>query len=357
MAVFERNDAWWIDFYVNGNRIRRKIGPDKRTAELALKNAQVQAAKRNWGLADDDEEETDLTFGEFAKEYLKKQAGKAERTINNYRWTCGRLFVPYFGKIPLRDITPKDVEDFIQERALSVKFGTVNNDLRQLKTVFSTAIRWGYIKENPTKQVKPIRLPEREPPYLTRPQVAKLYSNCSGWIYTFVAIALNTGMRLSEILALTWDDIDFRSRVIKVRSGDHFTPKSRRNREIPIPEFLLGVLQTWPHSENTRQVLYHHDGIPLIATTVQKSFPRALKKAGLPHFRVHDLRHTYGTTMAANGEDIVTIKTLMGHTNVETTMIYLHAAPNRLINAADNLRLDGSLDPEDEQNGQDMDTA
>lgn len=73
-----------------------------------------------------------------------------------------------------------------------------------------------------------------------------------------------------------------------------------------------------------------------------RRFNYALNLAKLPHFRVHDLRHTYGTTLVANGVDVVTIQRLMGHSDIKTTMCYLHAAPDRLKWAAETLNLDGT---------------
>ena len=67
-----------------------------------------------------------------------------------------------------------------------------------------------------------------------------------------------------------------------------------------------------------------------VPESVRKRFTKAVKRAGLPHFTPHDLRSTFGTWLAADGVDVVTIKNLMGHTDVKTTMKYLHAAPNRM---------------------------
>ena len=81
MAVFERNGAWWIDCYVDGIRIRRKIGPDKETAELALKDIQVRAAKSKWLGIDD---RPSATFNDFCDEYLKYPKPSAIPATNSF---------------------------------------------------------------------------------------------------------------------------------------------------------------------------------------------------------------------------------------------------------------------------------
>jgi len=346
MSVFKRNDAWWIDTYVKGQRVRRKIGPDKRTAELAEKDLQVRAAQGKWlGI----EQPKRVTFSEFCKEFRSKQTGKAPNTVLSYERACGYL-EDFMGRRYLSDIRPRHVEDYQQERAKVADFGTVNLELAQLKAILNAAVRWGYLMENPAKGVRPLRLPEKEPPFMTRDQVARLYPACTGWLHTFVALALNTGLRLSEILALKWEDIDLRNRVVKVRSDEEFTTKGKRNRMVPINDFLAGVLSRVSRHITSPFVIYNKGGASPKACKVWSRFKYALKQAGLPHFRVHDLRHTYGTTLAANGVDVVTIMKLMGHSDIKTTMRYLHSAPDRLKWAAENLHLDGTTQAQmDEQ--------
>ena len=343
MAVFKKNGNWWVDCYVNGQRMRRKVGPDKRTAELAEKDLKVRAAKGEWlGI----EQTKRITFAEFCKEFMSKQAGKAPSTVKSYEIYCRVHFVPYFGSRYLSNIRSKDIEDYVQKVAKTYQFTTVNLHLRRLKAVFNTAVRWHYLQESPARKVKPLRLPEKEPPYMDRDQIARLYEACSRWVHTFVAIALNTGLRLSEITSLTWEDIDFRNRVIKVRSDETFTTKGKRNREIPINEFLFRVLRKAPRHITTPLVIFTRTGEPPDKTQVWKRFNFARKTADLPPFRIHDMRHTFGTTLAANGVDVRTIQELMGHSNMQTTMQYLHAAPNRMTWAVENLRLDGTTQQE-----------
>ena len=362
MAVIEKNGNWWVDTYINGRRIRRKIGPDEETAKLAEMDLKVRAAKGEWlGI----EQTKRMTFAEFCKEFMSKQAGKAENTIRSYDKTIRCHLVPFFGRLHLTDIRRKHVEDFVQERAGVAQHSTVNRELQQLKAILYTALRWNHLKENPAKGVKPLRLPEKEPPYLTRDQVAPLYEACDGWLHTFVAIALNTGLRISEILALKWEDIDTRNRAIKVRSDEEFTTKGRRNRAVPINDFLARALHRQPRHITCPFVIYNNQGRSPESTGVRYQFAKALKRAGLPHFRIHDMRHTFGTTLAANGVDVRTIQELMGHRDVTTTMRYLHAAPERMRGAVENLALDGTTQAEIEaeedrkarQVGQDLDTG
>jgi integrase len=173
-----------------------------------------------------------------------------------------------------------------------------------------------------------------------------LFPECTDWLYTFIAIALNTGLRVGEVCALTWQDVDLKNRVIKVRSDEDFTTKGKRDRAVPLNGFLHDVLKKAPRHINNSRILFTRAGEALFTESVGQRFTRAVKRAGLPHFTPHDLRHTYGTWLAADGVDLVTIKNLMGHTDIKTTMKYLHAAPNRMEWAVENLNLDGQTQAE-----------
>ena len=267
MGVFKKNGNWWIDCYLNGRRIRRKIGPDKRTAQLAEKDLKVRAARGEWlGI----EQVKRITFKAFCKEFMSKQAGKAETTVTNYEVNCRLHLVPFFGNRYLSDIRPKHIDDYLQERAKAAQHTSVNLELRQLKAILNTAVRWGYLKESPVTGTKPLRIPEKEPPYLTRDQVATLYGECHDWLYTFVALALNTGMRLGEIVALKWEDIDLRLRVVKVRCDEEFATKGRRNREIPINDFLCRVLRKAPRHITSPHVIFTRESLSPGQATIRE---------------------------------------------------------------------------------------
>ena len=149
--------------------------------------------------------------------------------------------------------------------------------------------------------------------------------------------AAMTGLRQGELLALRWRDVDWPARKIRVsggmRNGKRRTPKSATSsRAVPMADRVGGALdrlfQASAYQAGDDLVFGHpHTGRPLDRSQVSKRFKRSLQRAGVREVRFHDLRHTFGTRMAAAGVPIRTLQAWMGHADIKTTMVYTHYAP------------------------------
>jgi integrase len=157
-----------------------------------------------------------------------------------------------------------------------------------------------------------------------------------------------TGMRQGELLALRWMDVDWTAHRIRVRRnlvrGKFGTPKSKRSsRSIPLADEVGReielLFQTSVYQSDEDLVFAHpHTGKPLDRSQLLKRFKAALRRAGVREIRFHDLRHTFGTRMAAAGVPMRTLQEWMGHRDFKTTLIYADYAPAaneaQLVNAA-----------------------
>ncbi len=150
------------------------------------------------------------------------------------------------------------------------------------------------------------------------------------WLRPILIVLRNTGMRIHELLGLRWDDIDFNRRCITVRSS-----KTNSFRVIPMNQELYQTLE-WlsnhyplpsieevlPRQENQKEFVFcMPDGNQL--ESIRKSFYNACRKAGIKA-SPHMLRHSFASHLVMNGVDLVSIKELLGHTQISTTMIYAH---------------------------------
>jgi integrase len=139
-----------------------------------------------------------------------------------------------------------------------------------------------------------------------------------------------TGLRRGELVALRWRDVDFENESIRVYEG--YTrqvgrPKSRRSRTIPMVEEVAGVLRTLAarvrYTEPNDLVFPGEKGEYADPSALRRRYVAAVKRAGLPALRFHDLRHAFGS-LAINHASIVQVQAWMGHADIKTTMRYLH---------------------------------
>ncbi|MSS72987.1 MAG: hypothetical protein EXS64_16065 [Candidatus Latescibacteria bacterium] len=339
----EKSGKWLVDVWIGVHRVRRLL-PDKRTAELVEKDMKLKEARGEYlGIR----EIKAVTFEAFSVDYLKYvetnlSPGRYEQVTTVNR----AVLVPFFGPRYLKEITPRLVEDFKTEKVKTLKPSSVNEYLSVLSAMFSLAVKWEHVKDSPMKQVKRLRLDATEPPALSATDANRLLDACreDRDLYTFTALGLNTGMRISEIINLTWADVDLQRGVVKVRPKTKaegvvvWRVKTGEIRDIPANDFLADVLAKHPRHITSPYVLHRPKGRPFNDWTMQGRLARAGKRAKLTvHVHPHLLRHTFGTALAAAGVDLDTIRRLMGHTDIHMTMRYLHAAPDRMQGAVQTL--------------------
>ncbi len=156
-----------------------------------------------------------------------------------------------------------------------------------------------------------------------------------------ILTAAMTGLRQSELLGLRWRDVDWNVQRIRVRNafvrGQHSTDGKSdlsTRRSVPMADRIAGELDRWSrrssYSADEDLVFAHPEtGNPLDRSKVTKRFKAACRAAGVPPIRFHDLRHTFGTRMAATGQPIRSIQEFLGHADVKTTQIYMHYAPSQ----------------------------
>ncbi|HEX4188222.1 MAG TPA: tyrosine-type recombinase/integrase [Solirubrobacteraceae bacterium] len=150
-----------------------------------------------------------------------------------------------------------------------------------------------------------------------------------------IRTAAYSGLRLGELLALRWGDIDYARSTITVRravsAGEMSSTKSGRIRQVPLPDQLAAVLISQRDREDFTSdddlVFCNHLGRPVDGSALRRRYKAGRDAAGLRELRFHDLRHTYGSNLAAAGVDLVMIQAVMGHGALSTTSRYLHARP------------------------------
>jgi integrase len=271
--------------------------------------------------------------------------GLKPSTLSDYE-SCLRVhLVPFFGTRALDDIDVDLVDLFIADKRAEGKAPkSIRNYLGLLHAIIAFSLRRNWCSANAVAAVdKPRHQRRRDIRYLNGDElrallVATTDTPLGTLERTLYLTAAMTGLRRGELLALRWEDVDFDAGLIRVRRtfsrGQFGTPKSSSSwRAVPLAAEVSDAL--YRHSRESRfrgnsDLVFAHPerGGTLDPSRVRKRFIRTAERAGLRPVRFHDLRHTFGTRLAAAGAPLRAIQEWMGHSDQRTTLIYADYAPD-----------------------------
>jgi len=193
---------------------------------------------------------------------------------------------------------------------------TINRELALLKHLFSLAIKWDYVDSNPVKGVKFLKENMKER-ILTPDEIQTLLEEANDNLRPIIMTALCTGMRMGEILSLKWSNVNLRSGFIQVEHS-----KNGKMRKIPISSALTETLKNV--NKGNGEYVFMNRGKPI--KSMQEAWENALKRGGIKNCRFHDLRHTFATYALFNGADLVSIRDILGHSDIRMTARYAHSS-------------------------------
>jgi integrase len=345
-------ETWIGQFRSGGRSTMRSLGPKrskaqpegltKAQAEVAFRQAREQAtasvprAQRR-------------TLAEVGAELIraKRVAGRKPATLESYDYWLRIHVVPFFGHQDVAKINREDVQRFdaeLESKGLAPKSRA--HGLAAMHSLIEFAITEGWASgENPVKRVpKPASpIADADVHFLEPEEIEALLravpDDALGRVERAMYLtAAMTGMRQGELLALRWRDVDWPGRRIRVRRnfvrGQFGTPKSKRSsRTVPMEDRVAGELDRLFQDSATQSdddLVFAHPatGKPIDRSRLLKRFKAALRRAEVREVRFHDLRHTFGTRMAAAGVPMRTLQGFMGHRDFQTTLIYADYAPS-----------------------------
>ena len=261
--------------------------------------------------------------------WLKSQSNLKPTTKQIYKSYIANHLCPAIGNIPLKKLNTEILQAFIDNIELSAS--SVKTVFSILRSALSAAQDRGFITDIWSK----IKVPKCEKAIvkvLTPKQQRQLENVLTGDGDIVILICLYTGLRIGELCALKWSDINLESAILTVNGTQARTengveilsPKSRTSkREIPVPPFLLNKLKLLPHNGD---FVVSHNGKPYDVRTYRRYFKAALKRADLPDIKYHSLRHTFATRALEVGMDYKTLSEILGHSSVGITLdLYAHS--------------------------------
>ncbi|MGI8829521.1 MAG: tyrosine-type recombinase/integrase [Candidatus Limnocylindria bacterium] len=317
-----------------------------------------------------------LTTGAFLDQWLGASAPASlrPRTLVGYRSIVRRHLAPSIGRIPLAKLNGAHVQELVNGL---VKGGaspqTVRNVHAVLRRALGQAVRWGILHRNVALAVDLPAARAYDVRALAIDDARQIIDACRGdRLEPLVTLALATGLRQGEALALRWDDVDLPAAQMAVRHTLHRSggvvlsePKTRRSRRaVTLPAFAVTALRRqrdWFQAQDRLlaaedwqeggYVFTTRRGTPMHGPDVTRRLQRLLAAAELPRMRFHDLRHGAATLLLSQGVHPRVVMETLGHSTIAVTMnVYSHVVPALQRDAAD--RLDAAF----ASNGHNMDT-
>src|SRR5215208_1355742 len=317
---------------------KRKTIYGKVREEVAAKLADA-LSDRNKGLVFDAD---NLTVGEYLDRWLRDSVQGSVRasTYKSYGQQVRRYLIPSLGQIKLRKLSPMHVQGMyrqMQDRGLSAR--TVEYTHAVLHRALKQARRWGIVARNVTEDVDPPQVKREEIQPLNCDQTRALLKAAEGnRLEAMYIMAVHTGMRPGELLALRWDDVDLDSGTLQLNralsDGEFNAPKtSRSRRRIKLTTGSVKALRAHRKRHLVERmekagiwnvyvlVFPSTVGTPLSHRNVVRSFKALLKRAGLPlGTRLYDLRHTCATLLLNSNVHPKYVQELLGHASIALTL-------------------------------------
>lgn len=281
---------------------------------------------------------TGLTVSEIWEGYILHLGSKPTAKTMGY---TGKAVLHHFGALRPDQITVEDCRDYLADRMSAGRaIGTVHTELGHLRSAMKWAHKSGLIHRVPHIEMPP--KPDSDVRPLSDAQIRAIIDGCGApHIRLAVILLLTTGARVSAILDLTWDRVDFERGIINLRLPDGVTRKGRA--VVPMNRMARAAL-TAAHEARLTDFVVEWGGKRV--KSIRKGYSAALTRAGLEGVHIHQIRHSVAVRMLAAGQPIEAVSQFLGHSNTAITYkTYARFMPEHLASAAAVLEFDRFTEP------------
>ncbi|MFC1657938.1 site-specific tyrosine recombinase/integron integrase [Candidatus Omnitrophota bacterium] len=265
--------------------------------------------------------------------YLEIEKNYSSLTLLNYRVDL-EDFSSFLRQTPLEKVDYLALRRYLahlKERRLGTR--SIARKLSCLRSFFKFLCRDNYLKSNPALSLSAMRLDKHLPSFLTEEQVLKLLQAPGGSTerdlrdQAILETFYSTGMRISELVGMNIDDLDFISGVAKVRG------KGKRERLLPIGEYALKAIRSYleKRKKKSNSLFLNKNNTRLSDRGARNVVRKYIRLASLSGgISAHSLRHSFATHLLNRGADLRSVQELLGHANLSTTQIYTHLTTEKL---------------------------
>lgn len=330
---------WRYKGRLKSKTFKRKVDAEKWQAAATLDQVVIPGAKEK-----EKKKKFQMKFRELVDIWLRDHAEvhKAPSSVIRDKQMLRDYILPTLGHLAVEAIERRDFtklqSKLVREGKLAPK--TINSILSLSHKIMEDAVFWGYAEKNLAKGVRPVKIPEIEYRFWTIEERDKFLDYAKEHNYPLwevVAFTVHTGLRRGEVEGLLRDCVDFgRKEVIVKRNFCHKTKKlneytkGKNIRRVPLNRIALSVLESKKPIESMKYV-FEYD-----FEHVTWRYLRPLtRKIGIREISYHDLRHSFASHLAMAGVSVWKIQNILGHSDIKTTMRYMHLAPGNLSGITD----------------------
>ena len=339
MGIYQRDKIWWMGYSdASGNWVRESSGSSRKTdAQAILEKRKTEVRENKQPIL---RKIRKTNFSDFVKTFLKEYQGQkgelSEGSLVNYEVLSKKL-VGFFGKLSLEQISDHHIDRYVKERRQESSKGqgkkkiskfTINRELGLLRLILNWAVSERKLRFN---QVA-VRLSRKkmfeEPPrtrYFTEDELNAMLANASEPLKHFIFVGINTGMRLSEILGLSWNEVDIKDKTIHLPAD---RVKRKRARDVRLNKSMVDLLEKLKLKKGNDEYVFPNPktGKPY-GKYISHTWQRLMKRCEIKNpGRFHDMRRTFITMAARAGAGVKDIQDQVGHKDPSTTLrIYAQA--------------------------------
>jgi site-specific recombinase XerD len=339
--MFKRSGGvWWTCIRYKGRRIQKSLETsDRRLAkdiEAKIRTEIVEGSYFEKLVGQN------KTFKDMMDRFMKEYAPKVSSNMQRSYTTSLKHLNPFFGESNLLSISPKMVSRYkVLRNDEGAAPASVNRELSMLSKAFNLSVReWEWLKDNPASRVTKDKENNERDRWLTKDEEKKILDNSPEWLRDIIIFALNTGLRLQELLSLEWSRVNLLRRTILVQETKNGNPKT-----LPLNKIALDVLNQRSKVKSIKNdyVFFNSNGKKINPHGLRVSFYTVLRKVRIENLWLHDLRHTFATRLAQAGVDLYKISKLLGHKDIKMTQRYAHHCPDSLRDGVEILESDYNL--------------
>lgn len=327
--LYKRGKYWWVRFTIRGREIRVTSGTDRKALAEEFERRLREQIWREQELG-----EVQHTWEEAAERWLKEKAHK--RSIGRDEEAFGAVSKTLAGRV-VSDVDSALLGELAAELAGNRKPATVNRILAVVRAVLHQCVKWGWLASAP--KVEKLYEEKAPPRWITPEQFEKLCSELPPHAATIARFTVSVGSRAGNVLRLRWSEVDLERGVFWIGAADF---KGKRSVGFPLSNDARSVLrgQVGRHAEFC---FPDHLGRAPI-TSLKTCWHKATKRAGIPGFRFHDLRHTWAAWHKLAGTPPAALKELGGWSDIRMTDRYGHINAQDYAQYADNRRTKNGTD-------------